>query len=337
MTKKGRNILLAAAAVLAVAGLFTAFGQKETEKTVITASANNWDSQNLHNAIAKLVVEHAYDGYEFGTSAASSTMNWQSLLAGEVDLDIESWTFNVPSYPDDIARGDIVDLGTLVPDSKQGLYVPRYVIEGDPARGIKALASGLKSVADLVKYWQVFPDDEKAGRGRIYGSLPGWMADEILYKKYEAYGLNKHYEYVRLGDESTLFASLTSAYNQGLPWVGYCYEPTAVTGRLDLVLLDDRPYDAALYLKGECAFPDQELKIVASKKFLTKAPELAEFFKKYKTGSSLISKALAHLDETQDGIDQTAVCLLKGNDELLEQWLPAENAKKLRDYLKTLD
>jgi len=82
MTKKGRNILLAAAAVLAVAGLFTAFGQKETEKTVITASANNWDSQNLHNAIAKLVVEHAYDGYEFGTSAASSTMNWQSLLAG---------------------------------------------------------------------------------------------------------------------------------------------------------------------------------------------------------------------------------------------------------------
>ena len=144
MTKKGRNILLAAAAVLAVAGLFTAFGQKETAKTVITASANNWDSQNLHNAIAKLVVEHAYDGYEFGTSAASSTMNWQSLLAGEVDLDIESWTFNVPSYPDDIARGDIVDLGTLVPDSRQGLYVPRYVDRGRPRPRHQSAGSGAK-------------------------------------------------------------------------------------------------------------------------------------------------------------------------------------------------
>ncbi len=65
----------------------------------IVATDNGWDSQKLHNAIAELVVEHAYDGYEFELSTASSTMNWQSIIAGEVDLDIESWTDNVASYP----------------------------------------------------------------------------------------------------------------------------------------------------------------------------------------------------------------------------------------------
>lgn len=307
---------------------------KETSKVTIKATDNGWDSQMLHNEIAKLVVENAFDNYTFEKSTGSSTMNWQALIAGDIDLDIESWTDNVTSYSDDVAKGDIVDVGILVPDSAQGLYVPRYVIEGDAKRGIKAVAPDLKTVKDLEKYANLFPDDEDKSKGRIYGSIPGWMADEILYKKYEYYGLNKMYNYSRLGSESTLFASLSSAYNLGDPWVGYCYEPTWVSGKLDLVLLEDEPYDAVLYTEGKTEFPKQALKIVSSNQFAKKAPDLLEFFKKYKTGSALISKALAHLDETGDTHEVTARWFLKEYDYLIDEWLPAENAKKLRDALK---
>jgi glycine betaine/proline transport system permease protein/glycine betaine/proline transport system substrate-binding protein len=304
--------------------------------TTIIATDNGWDSQKFHNAIAALVIEHAYDGYRFDVSTASSTMNWQSIIAGDVDLDIESWTDNVASYPDDVAKGDIVNVGVLVGDSAQGIYVPRYVIEGDPSRGIEPKAPGLKSVADIGKYAEVFPDEESPDRGRLFGSIPGWMADEILHKKYEFYGLDKTFNYVRLGSEASLFASLVSAYNLGEPWLGYCYEPTWVVGRLDLVRLEDAPYEPSLFLEGKCAFPSQELRIVSNKWFAEKAPDLVEFLKRYRTSSAMISAALAYLEESRSSYGDLAVWFLKNNDSLLDEWLPAENAAKLRGYLATL-
>lgn len=303
----------------------------------IKATDNGWDSQKIHNAIAELVVEHAYEGYMFETSTASSNMNWQAIIKGDVDLDIESWTDNVVSYPDDVAKGDIVDVGALVSDSRQGLYVPRYVIEGDAARGIEPMAPELKTVKDLAQYASLFPDDEEPSLGRIYGGTPGVMADNILFKKYEAYGLDAYYTYTRLGSEGAIFASLVAAYNLGEPWVGYCYEPTLVTGQLDLVLLEDEPYDETVFFDGGCAFPAQALKIVSGRGFAEKAPDLLGFFKKYETGSAQISAALAYLDDKNATIEETALWFVKEYDALLDEWLPKENAKALRDYIAKQD
>jgi len=336
MKRIGVLLLTAVFCLLTVGGCGSGSSENSNAPVTIVATDNGWDSQKLHNAIAELIVEHAYEGYEFEVSTASSTMNWQALTAGDIDLDIESWTDNVATYEEDKANGYIIDLGVLVPDSAQGLYVPRYVIEGDGERGIEPMAPDLKTVEDLKKYPHVFPDDEEPDKGRIYGSIPGWMADEILYKKYQYYGLDKYYNYVRLGSEATLFASLESAYNLGEPWVGYCYEPTWITGKLDLVLLEDAPYDPELYLEGKCSFPAQQLKIVSSSKFPERAPELVDFFKKYRTGSELISKGLAHLIETGASHRETAIWLLKEYDYLLDEWLPVENAEKMRAYLNSL-
>lgn len=316
-----------------ISGCSNETGAKGKDAVKIVVTDNGWDSQKLHNEIARIVVEHGYEGYDFELSSGSSTMNWQALIKGDIDLDIESWTDNVASYPDDVAKGDIVDVGVLVPDSAQGLYVPRYVIEGDPARGIEPAAPDLRTVEDLKKYPGLFPDDEDKSKGRIYGGTPGFMADEVLYKKYEYYGLNESYNYVRLGSEATIFASLASAYNLGQPWVGYSYEPTWISGKLDIVLLEDAPYDPNVFFEGKCEFPKQELKIVSSSKFAGRAPELLEFFKKYKTGSKLIAEALAYLDETNSTHEDTAIWLLKENDYLLDEWLPAENAERVRAYL----
>lgn len=327
------NKTLKKAFVLCLMAILCAMPVQAFAKTEIVVTDNGWDSQKLHNEIARIIVENAYDGYVLKTSTASSTMNWQAIIAGDVDLDIESWTDNVATYRKDVANGDIVNVGILAPDSKQGLYVPRYVIEGDAKRGIKPLAPGLKTVKDLAKYHKIFKDDEDKNKGRIYGSIPGWMADEVLHKKYELYGLNKNYNYARLGSEATLFASLVSAYNLGEPWVGYCYEPTWVSGKLDIVLLEDEPYSKELFEKGASAFPSQPLKIVSSKYFAKKAPDLLEFFKNYQTGSKLISEALAYLDEKKASHTEAAKWLLRTKTELLDQWLPKERAERVRAIL----
>ena len=319
--------------VIILFGVMTSCGPGSSHITTITTTDNGWDSQKLHNAIAKLVIEHAYKDYKVKHSTASTAMNWESMKKGDVDIDIESWTDNIASFTEDVNRGDVIVIGTLLPDSKQGVYVPKYMIEGDPSRGIAPLTPGLKTVKDLAKYAKFFPDDENPSMGRLFGATPGWQADGILYNKYLYYGLDKTYNYVRLGSEATIFASLTSAYNLGEPWVGYCYEPTWITGKLDIVLLEDEPYEPEGFLEGKTAFSFQELKIVCNDSFPGKAPEILKFLERYQTSSELISKALAYLDDTKASHDNTAVWFLQTHDELIDQWLPAGNAKKLREYL----
>ena len=330
IVKKSALLLLICTVVLSGCGA----RETEDELTTIRFSNNSWDSQMLHNEIAKFVVENAFDGYEVEFSTATSTLNWQAMIKGDVDLDIESWTENVDSYASDIASGSIVEVGDLVLDSAQGFYVPRYVIEGDAARGIEPLAPELKHVRDLINYPDVFENPEDPDTGRIYGATPGWMIDEIMYNKYLHYELDDTFEYARLGSEVAINASLEAAYNKGEGWVGYAFEPTLVSGKLDLVRLEDEPYEESLLESGACEVPAQVLKIVSSAEFAERAPELVPFFEKYQTGSDLVGSALVYLDENKTSHEEAAIWFLTENSELLDEWLTEEQASKVKEALE---
>src|SRR5699024_11288648 len=87
-------------------------------------------------------------------------------------------------------------------DNFQGLYVPTYVIEGDPERGIEPMAPDLKYITDLPDYWELFKDPEDDSKGRVIGSISGWTVDEILFDGFEHYNLDESYNYFRPGSES---------------------------------------------------------------------------------------------------------------------------------------
>lgn len=302
--------------------------------TTIVFSSNQWDSQMFHNELAKFIVDNAFDNYEVEYSTGSTNLNWQALINGDVDLDIESWTENIATYKDDVEAGDVVPLRILVPDGRQGIYVPRYVVEGDEERGIEPMAPDLKHVKDIPKYVSLFKDPEDPKKGRIYGSIPGWMIDEVIYNKYKFYGMDKAgYTYFRVGSEAVLFASLDSANNLGDPWIGYCYEPSWIVGKVDLIRLEDEPYKPELFMKGECEIPSQELWIVSSNQFEKRAPDLVPFFKKYQTTSQMVSDALNHMQQTGASHRDTVLWFLGKYNSVLDEWLTPEQAKRVRDAL----
>ena len=327
---RNRFLLLILSVMISI--IFTA-GCSLAAPVRIVVTDNGWDSQRFHNEVAKFIVENAFYGYVMEMATGSSTLNWLAIIAGDIDLDIESWTDNVISFEDDVRNGDIVPLGILVEDSAQGLYVPRFVVEGDSERGIEPMAPTLRSVADLINYPHVFRDPEDPGRGRIYGAIPGWMADAVLYEKFRYHGLYESFNYFRVGSEAVLFASLVSAYNLGEPWVGYSFEPSWVVGSHDLILLEAAPFDPELFLKGRTAFPRQALKIVSSNRFAYRAPDLVDFFSRYRTGSQKVSEALAYLEEANASHEGTAIWFLKNNDYLLDEWLTPEQAGRVRTAL----
>jgi len=295
---------------------------------------SQWDSQMILNQIAKFIVENGFDGNTVEFSTASSALNWRSIIRGDVDLEIEIWPDNVHTFNDDVAQGDIVPLGVVVPDSAQGIYTPRYVIEGCPERGIEPMAPTLRHVRDLARYAHVFRDPEDPSMGRFHAPIPGWaFISGIMYNKYRHYNLNAGYNFFRVGSEAVLFASLLSAYNLEEPWVGYLWEPSWIVGMLDLVMLEDEPFDPDLLLSGACAIPNQALLIASSRYFPEKAPDLLDFFRNFKVSTELISGALARLEETRESHLRIAMWLMRQNDHLLDEWLTPEQAQRVREAL----
>ena len=332
---KKKVLVLASVAILAMVTALTGCGSSaKTEAPkkatkVILADAG-WDSLKFHNAVVSFIAKNGY-GLDSEIMNGSTPIVHTALVRGDVDVLTEGWTDNIAKYEPDLKAKRFVELGVNFDDNKQGFYVPRYVIEGDAKRGIKAVAPDLKTVEDLKKYSDVFVDEEEPSKGRIYGAIPGWGIDEILFAKYKHYGLDKNFNYFRPGSSATLSASFMKAYQEGKPIVGYAWEPTWLSGKLDIVLLKDAPYNKEGFKKGATEIPAVRVTVVASNKFAKSNPDFCEFLAKYHTSSDLTAKELAYIMDTKASYDVAAIHFIKNHEELIKGWMPADkfaNVKK---------
>lgn len=327
-----KRFFAVAGAALLLLGSLAGCQSRPTDNSIVFADVG-WDSIRLHNAAVGLIAKSVFGYTETSEVSGSTPITHEALLKEEIDVHMEVWTDNLAVYQDDLAAGKFHELGVNFDDNAQGFYVPRYVIEGDPARGIEPMAPDLKTVKDLLRYPQLFPDDENPGKGRIYGGIPGWEVDEVMYQKYKAYGLDRDYIYFRPGTDAAMSASLISAYDKGLPIVAYYWEPTWLLGKYDFVLLQDAPYEPVAYKQGLTACPSVKVTIGASNRFAKNNPEFCGFLSKYHTSSALISEVLAYMQES--GADYTAAArwMLLENPELVDEWLSPAQAKTLRESL----
>lgn len=320
--------------------IFTACSSKQTggqatDKTTIVFADAGWDSIRFHNDVASFIIENGY-GYKTDVIPGTTAATFAGLRKGDINAYMEIWTENImDAYKEAIDSGDIVDVSTNFDDNAQGLYVPTYVIKGDPERGIKAMAPDLKTVKDLAKYPELFKDPEDPKKGRIYGSPPGWKVDEALRGKLNTYGLDKVYNYFSPGSDTGLSASIAGAVSKGEPWVGYYWEPTWVTGKYDMTLLEDEEYSDEKWDNGyACEWPSQKVTVAVYKDLQSKAPDVVEFLKNYKTSSKLTGEALAYMQDKNVNTKEAAKWFLKEHEDVWTKWVPDDVAAKVKEALK---
>lgn len=292
-----------------------------------------WDSMRFHNAVAAFIGKVAYN-VEASEISGSTAITYTGLKGGDIQVYMETWTDGLPTYQDDLKEGSIKELSVNYGDNAQGLYVPRYLIEGDSARGIEASAPDLKTVKDLLNYPDLFPDPDDSSKGLIYGAISGWEVDKVLRAKYTAYGLDKDYNYMDPGSDAALAAAISSAYERGEPFVAYYWEPTWVTGKYDLVLLQDEPYDPDLYYDGLCEYPSMKVTVCVNSDFYAAAPDYCAFLSNYQTSSALTAEALSYIQDNGASYEDAAIWFLGQHDELITQWLPADKAELVRAALQ---
>jgi len=310
-------------------------GGGTTNKGTITFADAGWESNLFHNAVAGRIAEEVF-GYDWEETPGSTAVMHEGLLSGEVDVHMEEWTDNIPQYQPDVDAGKLQELGINFDDNFQGIYVPRYVIEGDEERGIEASAPDLKTVEDLKNYPDVFPDDEEEGMGRMYGAISGWEVDGILERKHEYLGLDENFIYFPPGSDVALQTAIIDAFDKGEPIAAYYWEPTALLGKYDMVLLEDEPYtNEEDFQAGKTELPAMNVTIAVSNDFYENEDnkEFIEFLSKYQTSSDLTSEGLAISEEHGDDYSKGADEFLKKHEELLDEWLNEEDAQTMKDAL----
>ncbi len=259
----------------------------------------------------------------------------QALEQGDINVYMEVWTDNVKEiYEAAIESGNIINIATNFNDNSQGLYVPTYVIEGDAERGIEPVAPDLKTVEDLAKYPELFQDPEDDSKGRIIGAPSSWVVSEDLETKLETYGLDEQFNYLSPGSDSAIVADLAGAYKKGEPWVGYYWSPTWVTASYDLTLLEDIPYDKAIWEESKgTEFPPNDVVIAVHKDLPSQAKDVVDFLSKYETSNDATEEILKYMNENEVEPEEAAKWWITENEDIWTTWVSEEVAKKVKATL----
>ncbi|HET7578768.1 MAG TPA: ABC transporter substrate-binding protein [Bacillales bacterium] len=297
-----------------------------------------WDSIELHNWIARWIIEKGY-GIKTGVKSGSTAATFLGFRQGDIDVYMEVWTSNIKDvYQEALKSGDIKKVSVNYDDDKQGFFVPTYMIKGDPKRGIKATAPDLKSVKDLPKYWKLFKDPSDPSKGRIVGAPSGWEVDKILQKQVKAFGLDKTYNYFRPGSSTALTTSLSTAYKNGKPWIGYYWGPTWVLGKYDMTLLKEPKHTKKCWNTTKaCAFPKVPVVVAVNSDFAKEAPKVVKFLSHYKTSADLTNAGLAQMQAHSDAKNPAKVAAkiwLNKHTDLWTKWVPDNVAKKVKKAIQ---
>lgn len=295
----------------------------ETEQEIVFGQGD-WDSNAFHDEVARFIIENGF-GVATRSVMSDTAVTIQSLRSGDLDVSMEIWSDNIPSYPDDLEAGMYEKLSVNFADNAQGLYIPRYIYDDNP---------GLRHVRDLPDYVDLFPHPEEDGRGIIYGGPDGWSATAFLRDKMEAYGLDDYFEFRTIDSNAILSATIADAFAQDEAWVGYNWEPTWIMGIYDLVLLEDDAYSPEDFAAGLGAFPSVSVDVVVRTGFADEFPEIHSFLINYATSSDLTSEALGYMIENEVEAYDAALWFLDENRDMWTTWLPADVAE---DVLVALD
>lgn len=309
----------------------------EIDRPVVFAGLD-WDSNAFHSALAQYIIEHGY-GCKTDLIPGSTIPLLNGMARGDIDVTMEIWKDNVTeAWNKAVDAGQVVEVGTNFPDAVQAWFVPKYLVEGDDAP-----AKGLKSVADLPKYKELFADPEEPGKGRFYNCIAGWGCEVVNTKKFNAYGLGEHYTNFRPGTGAALAAAIESNIKRKKPIFFYYWGPTWVLGKVgdQVVQLEEPAYDketweamgAAENPTKVTAYPIVEVTIGANKAFADQAPKLIAFLKKYETTNALVSQALAYMQDTGGSAEDAAKNFLKENEAMWTSWVPADVADRVKSAL----
>jgi glycine betaine/proline transport system substrate-binding protein len=308
---------LGLAALLAAAGVPAAMAAAPESTDPIKIAINEWTGQHISAHVTGELLKKM--GYNVEYVTAGAVPQFAAIAQGNLHLQPETWDNNVGDvYPKAVADGDIVQVGELGLNPREGWIYPPYVEEKCP---------GLPDWKAFVTCAPLFATPETFPKGRLitYPADWGTRSKDLI----EASGIP--FQPVAGGSEGAMIAELKSAYAAKQPIVMMFWAPQWLHAELkfnwvDLPPTDDNcGTDASLGMYpdkvNDCGFAQAHIGKVVWKGFKDKWPAAYKLVEAITIDNETQNLMMLEIDNKSRKIEEVVGEWIGQNEAVWKPWV----------------
>jgi glycine betaine/proline transport system substrate-binding protein len=314
------TLLLTVAAISGVGGAHAAGLGAVNEP--IKLAINEWTGQHVSTRIAGGILERM--GYQVEYVTAGAVPQFAALADGTIHMQPEVWTNNVGDvYPKAIEKGQIIELGLLGLNNREGWIYPKYMEQMCP--GLPAMEA-LLACTEKIATTDTFPN------GRVVAYPADWgtrTADLIQV-------MDMPLSAVPGGSEGAMVAELKAAVTKKEPLVMMFWAPHWVLSEVDVGWVEIVPsYEPACHEDAswgpnpnathDCAFAQAAVTKSVWAGVQDKWPAAYAFMEQYQLSGADQQVMMKAIDVDGQKLDDVVAAWIDGNQSTWKPW--AEKAK----------
>ncbi len=321
------------ALVIGLATLASAGCSVESDCGVVTIAEMTWQTAAFTAHVEQIILESGY-GCLAETVPGNTVPTVTSMVErGEPDIAPEVWLNSVrPVVERGIEEGRISIATDIIADGgEEGWYVPEFAVEQYPEL---ATLEGVLSRPDL------FPDNEDPGKGRFYTCPPGWACQIINENLFRAFEMEEAgFTIFNPGSGEGLNGAIARAHERLEPILAYFYEPTPLTTRYPMRMIESVPHDPATWpcmTTLDCQnlapnmYPKPVVRTLVTTSFAENSPEAYAFLSRVSWTFDFLEQIATWQEENQAIARESAVHFLKNHEEVWSAWVPEDVADRVR-------
>jgi len=320
---KIRRIWTLIVVVFALAAFSVACGSSDDSKPIVLIE-QDWEGQLVTTEVAKILLERELGlTVETKFAAADSQAMFQGMTDGDMHFACCNWYSFSTAFVDDFVdgRAAVERLGPSGVTGTSAWWVPTYVIKGDSARGIEAVAPNLVSWEQLNQYKDAFKTSDTGSKGRFLDFTPGW--DYRNEERIETLGLE--YEVVYSGSEAASFAEIDASYNRGDPLLFVMWEPHWAHSKYDLTKIELPPYTSDCWPEGTkhgCSWAVDDVQKLVWPGLKDQSPKGYQLLKNFTITNAQQNEMVFAVSEGGKTANQAATEWLAANEDIWKAWIP---------------
>ena len=313
MLQKFKMAALAATMVISAGGIAQAGNVPESTDPIKVIN-NDWTGQLFSTAIVGGLLEEM--GYNIEYVSAGALPQHPGIAQGNLHLQTEVWTNNVGDlYPGLVEKGDIVVVGNLGLEPKEGWIYPPYMEEKCP---------GLPSYMALFECQQAFANASTFPKGRLitYPADWGTRSRDLVAS------VNMPFEPIPGGSEGAMMAELKSAYAAQEPILMMIWQPHWIFADLDLNWVEWNKIEGECVEESQeketaCGFQQAEVHKVVWGGFEEKWPAAYKMVSNFTLTNEDENWAIFEVDNNGRDVKDVAKEWLAKNESLWRGWINA--------------
>ena len=290
------------------------------KKGPIKIAELNWTSQVVNANLMKTILED-YMNYEVELIFADSLAMFASIAEGDLHYNPETWPSSSFAEMEHfiVETQTVEDLGPMGMIGQVEWYVPAYVVEGDPERGIEACCPDLTSWEQLIKYKDEFVTSETAPRGQLVSTPIDWPIFD--QERLDALGLD--FETIHAGSGAALEAAFIGAYERGEPIIITFWEPHWLHSRFETRIIElPVSTDECWATDFACGFPADILFSMVWPGVKEQFPDAYELLSNFQLENDQSNFMTGLVDVDRKTVEEAIQSWMDANPEVWTGWLP---------------